>query len=107
MATEHRTLSKAEWEAEGTRRFGEDRSKWAFVCPVCGHVAKVEDWVRVKASDAAAFSCIGRWTGRRVGEPESRSPCNYAGGGLFKLNPVTVVDEDGSKHQLFEFAGAP
>ena len=33
-------------------------------------------------------------------------PCNYSGGDLFRLNPVTVVFPDGEKHQVFEFAEA-
>jgi hypothetical protein len=31
-------------------------------------------------------------------------PCNYAGGGLFRLNPVTVVDPDGIENHAFDFA---
>ncbi|MBA9071867.1 hypothetical protein FHR71_005660, partial [Methylobacterium sp. RAS18] len=34
-------------------------------------------------------------------------PCNYAGGGLFKLNPVIVTGPDGSEHAMFDFADRP
>jgi hypothetical protein len=91
-----------EWRAEASRRFGDDPLGWRFVCPVCGYIASVRDWKAVGASDGeVAYSCIGRnmdkaydaFNGAGLG------PCNYAGGGLFKLNPITV---DG--HQVFAFA---
>jgi hypothetical protein len=55
---------------------------------------------------------VGRWTGaKREAFSDGQGPCNYAGGGLFKLNPVTVVmdpDEHGSReHCVFEFAEGP
>jgi len=108
--SDFRTLTHAEWMAEGTRRFGPDYDKWRFVCPVCGFVASVQDWKDVGHPDAVAFSCIGRW--RKDGidaltdglHKGMGRPCNYAGGGLFKLNPVTVVFDDGIEHRAFEFA---
>ncbi len=107
MSTDVRQkMTKAEWEAEGTRRFGPDQMSWQFVCPACGHVAAIKDWKEVGApSSTAAFSCVGRWLGATsspaFGGP-SRQPCNYAGGGLFHLNPVLV---DGI-HEMFAFADA-
>lgn len=99
-------MTAAEWNVEGTRRFGPDQMKWKFVCPVCGHVASIEDWKKVGASiREAAFSCIGRHIegSRPAFEKEGKGPCTYAGGGLFRLNPVEVVD--GKKvHQMFAFA---
>ena len=96
-----------EWMAEGTRLFGPDQQTWRFVCPVCKHVATPADWKAAGASEGAiGFSCVGRWgpnprdafeRGKKPG------PCNYAGGGLFRLNPVTVTAPDGSEHQMFAF----
>jgi hypothetical protein len=101
-------LSFAAWTAEGVRRFGEDNRRWRFVCPVCGHVASVEDWWKAGApGDAVAFSCTGRWTGAKreaFTRGKGEGPCNYAGGGLFRLNPVGVVDDDGVVLQVFAFA---
>lgn len=36
--------SLEEWRTEGVRRFGEDILKWKFKCPMCGHVAAVEEF---------------------------------------------------------------
>lgn len=98
-----RTMSEAEWNAEGVRLFGEDRMTWRFVCPSCGHVASVADWKSVGASEGeAAFSCVGRHiagASDMFGEP----PCNYAGGGLFGLNPVTVTREGNRSSDVFAF----
>lgn len=102
-----RQVTEEEWNAEGERRFGADRMLWRFICPSCGHVAAVKDWKAAGAPEsAAAFSCVGRWTGAG-GEKAfflKGGPCNYAGGGLFKLNPVTVGDSD---FRIFEFASDP
>lgn len=96
-----------EWMAEAARRFGPDPLGWTFVCPVCGHVATVGDWKSAGASEGAvAFSCVGRNTGAGSAMDGQPGPCNYAGGGLFRLNPVTVTTEDGAENQVFDFAPA-
>jgi hypothetical protein len=102
-----RTLTHEKWVAEARQRFGDDSSQWAFVCPVCGHVAKVQDWKDAGASEGAvAFSCVGRWTDAGSGFGKAAKPCDYAGGGLFRLNPVTVTRGD-KTHEVFEFADSP
>jgi hypothetical protein len=96
-----------EWQAEARRRFGEDPRNWKFICPSCKHVASALDWKNLGAPEGEiAFSCIGRRlaNAKHMGDPPG--PCNYAGGGLFRLNPVTVVDPEGREHGLFAFAEA-
>lgn len=93
-----RTLTYREWCNEAAKLFGPKGDDWRFKCPVCGHVASVKEWKAAGAENAAAFSCLGRWV-KGVG-------CDYAGGGLFKLNPVRVITNDGNEHQMFEFAAA-
>jgi len=107
MSQKHRTISAEKWREEGKRRFGDDMSHWRFVCPACGHVASVADWMAAKAPDGAiAFSCIGRYLPGKPREAfvadETAGPCNYAGGGLFALNPVTVISD--KDHHVFDFA---
>ena len=103
-----RTLTHEEWKAEAVRRVGPDPMAWRFECPVCHHVASVKDWNDAGATEGAvAFSCVGRWTGgkvRQAFEESGKGPCNYAGGGLFRLNPVTVTGGPGGDHHVFEFA---
>jgi len=102
-------MTREEWIAEARRRFGDDHLKWAFVCPSCGHVATVDDWRNAGAPEGAvAFSCVGRWAG---GEGEvfgkDGKPCNYAGGGLFRLNPIHVdAGDDFGARDVFAFAEA-
>jgi hypothetical protein len=98
-----------EWRAEGERRFGPDQTKWRFKCPSCGYIATAENWKRAGAPETAvAFSCVGRWIPTSKGQlwDKNGGPCNYAGGGLFRLNPLTVIDAEGREHSIFEF-GAP
>lgn len=114
MAADTTPVPYAEWAAEGERRFGPDRMEWKFVCPACGHVARAADWKAAGASEGAvAFSCVGRWLpnsgpGRAfvAAGTASAKPCDYAGGGLFGLNPLLVQDLDGKTHRLFAFAEA-
>jgi len=99
------TLTHEQWKAEAQRRFGVDHLDWRFVCPACGHVSSVRDWRDAGAPvNAAASSCVGRWLpSQREAFGEGPGPCNYAGDGLFKLNPVTV-EHDGKTFQMFAFA---
>lgn len=95
------TMTKDEWLAKGELLFGANKRHWRFICPSCETVASVQDWLAAGAPETAcAFSCIGRWKGARIdafkGGP---GPCNYAGGGLFCINPVYVDDT-----RVFEFA---
>lgn len=86
-------MTRDEWQAEGERRFGPDLITWRFVCPVCGHVATPRDWQEAGAPQTAvAFSCVGRWSlrNRPALGGSGPGPCDYAGGGLFRLNPVEV-----------------
>lgn len=112
-----RRLRYDEWTAEARTRFGDDSLNWRFRCPSCGLVQSLGDFKEAGIPDAervVAFSCIGRW--RRGAAEAFRSKahhdergdrgCNYAGGGLFKLNPVAVEAPDGSMHDVFEFDGA-
>lgn len=101
-------MTHEEWQAEGKRIFGDDMSKWRFVCPVCAHEASVKDWEDAGAPRGAfAFSCVGRYLGAESFAGKGEGPCNYAGGGLFQLNPVEVVDEFGLSMKVFAFADAP
>ncbi len=110
-ATNTRTrMTLEEWMAEGKRRFGEDMSKWRFVCPACGHVQSPDDF-RPHASegatpDSARQECIGRYLPRGEAHTifEKGEPCNYAAYGLFRLAPLVVTGHEGTEHQCFAFA---
>jgi hypothetical protein len=94
-----------EWRAEAVKRFGDDPMNWKFICPVCGHVASTKDYKEAGAPHGAvAFSCVGRWLPEEARDAlggEGDGPCNYTGGGLIKLNPVTIEDAD---FKVFDFA---
>ena len=105
-----RRINHADWKAEAIKLYGEDSSQWEFRCPVCGHVTKVKDWQDAGAPEGqVAFSCVGRHIdgARGAFDGTGPGPCNYAGGGLFQMNPVTVVQEDGHETRAFEFAANP
>lgn len=104
---EGKRMSHADWLAEGERRFGKDMMKWKFVCPSCGHIASVEAYQAAGAPEGAvAYSCVGRWDGHMEQDAfiTKKGPCNYAGGGLIGLNPVTIMMPDGKERNVFDFA---
>lgn len=104
---EQQPITHDAWWAEAVRRFGDDLMRWRFVCPSCGHVASVADWKAAGASAGEiAFSCVGRRTGAGDSNTFKRAggPCNYAGGGLFELNPARVIYKDGHERRVFAFA---
>lgn len=99
-----------EWQVEAVRRFGEDGTRWKFVCPVCRHIASVEDYQKYASSGAteqsATQKCIGRYTGAGEFKKAGQGPCNYAGYGLFRLSPIRITLPD-RKEPVHCFAFAP
>jgi hypothetical protein len=102
------TLTFDEWTAQGTKLFGDDQFRWEFVCPICGHVQKVEDFRPYKDRGAKPNSayqeCLGRYTGAVGFKPKGQGPCDYAGYGLFCVSPIRVVMPDGAEVHAFAFA---
>lgn len=85
-------MTLSELTSEAVARFGPNHYDWAFVCPACKHVATVRDWRDAGANEGeVAFSCVGRHLpNAREAFGTGPGPCNYAGGGLFGLNPLEV-----------------
>lgn len=101
--------SLEEWRAEGERRFGPDVKRWRFKCPMCGHVAAVQDFIDAGAEDPAnrAYEeCLGRYTGKGSPKEGDSSGCNWAAYGLFGIPKggvyVFTGPEEGA--HIFEFA---
>ena len=97
------------WKSEGVRRFGKDILKWKFKCPMCGHVAAVEDFKAAGANDPANSAyeeCLGRYTGKGSPKEGDNSGCNWAAYGLFgipKGGVYVFTGEDTGAH-IFDFA---
>jgi len=109
MGRETVAMTHGEWIAEAERRFGSDPLAWRFVCPCCGHEAAARDWKNAGAPPGAVgFSCIGRWLGNpRKAFAKGPGPCDYAGGGLFRVSPNAVTLDDGSVLYAMAFADPP
>lgn len=100
-------ITLEQWRERGSRRFSDDYMKWKFVCPSCGAIISVQDYKDCGAPESAVgYSCIGRFKPncKEAFQP-GKQPCNYAGGGLIKLNPIFV--QIGSEEvRVFDFAPA-
>lgn len=101
-------MTHAEWLARAKQLF-ETPDDIRFVCPSCLHEASVKQ-CRKAGMPAAEIGvvCIGRYLGdvnakantlRKAG-----GPCDYAGYGLIRLNPIEVTFENGSTVHCFDFA---
>ncbi len=104
-------MTKDEWLDKGKELFGEDFTRWRFVCPGCGHVQAVEDFRQYKEKGAdpnsATCECIGRYEDGKSwmndNPKKNGGPCDYAGYGLLGISPVTVIDGE-KKIRSFAFA---
>lgn len=103
-------ISEKDWRSRAEALFGKDPMDWAFECPSCGYVQSVRDFLPYRDNGAtpndAYQVCIGRFMGDKneAFQGKGSGPCNYAGFGLFKLQPLAVVREDGSETPVFGFA---
>lgn len=105
-----------DWHALATEKFGKDARHWKFVCPVCKTEQTAQDFMNAgvaedDAKSSIAVECIGRWlpksdSQKAFGDKKRKKgvPCDYAGYGLLKLNPVPVEFEDGTVFNAFDFA---
>lgn len=105
-------MTREEWLSKGVQLFGEDKMKWRFVCPGCGHTQTPEDFRQFKEQGATPNSayqqCIGRYSGGKswaFSTPEKlgKGPCDYTGTGLLNICPVVVIDDDGKEVSSFAF----
>lgn len=109
MAT---TITQDELVTAARERFGDDASQWAFVCPNCGDVATVQDFIDAGKPNAAGQECIGRHKGALAGKPTGDSGrsiaergCDWVAYGLIG-GPVEVILANGKCVRSFELAEA-
>lgn len=108
----------ARWHEMARELFGNDARHWRFVCPVCNTIQTAQDFIDAgcpedEAKMSIAVECVGRWLPKEKSQKafgENRDgffkgkPCDFAGYGLFKLNPIPVLFEDGKIMNAFAFA---
>ena len=111
ISTDLKPTPVKEWLAEGRELFGRDIMKWKFRCPMCGHVASVQDFKDAGAEDPndSFQECIGRYRGAGApGAPDGNPDgCNWAAYGLFGIpnnKGRLVMAEDGKVLEVFDFA---
>lgn len=114
-----RTIAVAELHAEMRAQGVSTHEDIAFVCPACGTVQSMRDFIAagynpVDAERKIGFSCIGRVTGqgdagivaKNKGQPWDKG-CNWTLGGLLQIHRLTVITPDGTSHPSFELASPP
>jgi len=101
-------MSLDAWRQDGFERFGDDEKEWRFVCPNCGHVASVQDFIDAGAKDVGSvgFACLGVFLDdcESLYVDPGDGPCVYDGSGFLTRNPIAVTSPDGSTKRLFAFA---
>lgn len=102
-------ITEADWIEEARKRY-QEFGKVAFRCPICGFVATVQDYWAAKAPEGMiGYSCIGRLIGakRNAFGGKGDGPCDYAGGGLFRMNPIHLLKKGKIETEIFDFADDP
>lgn len=109
-----RSFTTEELWVEARRRFGPDVKAFAFVCPRCGDVATVQDFIDAGYPQAAGQECLGRSLGalRGSAKPDRKGlvrgdaprGCDWCAYGLFP-GPWTIIRP--GKKPVFSFALAP
>lgn len=105
MTTAIMEMKWTDFLAEGRKRFGPNREVWRFLCPACGHVQSIADFMarhpeakRPEVVSWIFFSCEGRHD-KSVG-------CNWSLGGLIhihgRLLTETWTEKDKCPAFLFE-----
>lgn len=104
-----------EWHEKASKLFGKEAKNWRFVCPICKTVQTAQDFIDVgvleeTAKTSIAVECIGRFIPKKQSQKAFEckkmiqgTPCDYTGYGLFKLNPVPVLFDDGKIFNAFSF----
>lgn len=101
-------ITYEKWLEEAKKRYPDNNI--VFVCPVCGYRQSVEECKKTGSPHGSwGFACIGRFkpNSRSAFQGKGNGPCDYTGGGLFRLNPVDVVFDDGTIQSFFDFADEP
>jgi hypothetical protein len=123
MADEWERVDHEEWIKQGVELFGLQSERWRFICPSCGHVQTLQDFLslgmhRRQAEQIVGFSCIGSWqTMHKIQqasgypdivefmEPDQGLGCRYHGGKTPNISPITLVIEEGRcERPTFGFA---
>lgn len=101
-----------DWIEEGIKLFGPNTKRWKSVCPCCGRVTKVQEFIDLGQNENAAFqNCIGRFNGK--GKPglkgtieNNANGCDWAAYGLFGTldKGRIVIADNGTKINVFDFA---
>lgn len=109
-----RTMTNAEWRAEGEALYGPDIMTWKFRCQSCGSIFTPDDFDALGATpQRAASECIGRVHLERGGLPGvtidgNSQPCNWVTTGMFELSTLWRVEsKDGPYTPVWPFADAP
>lgn len=115
MAEPRPKIKLEDWHKLASKKFGKNARHWKFICPVCETPQTAQDFIDAgapeeEAKTSIAVECIGRWLPEKQKAFDSRQgkivkgqPCDYAGYGLFALNPVPVEFEDGKIFHAFDF----
>lgn len=90
----YNVILHTDWTKSLSDSFGKDFNTWTFVCPLCGHVQSIKDFVSKGYPPIMAFTqCMGRYS-NKVG-------CSWLSSG-FTLNSGDVVLKDYKPMSVFK-----
>lgn len=91
-----KVIPVAEWKKMLDERFGSPK-EWKFVCPICGHVQSVQDFLDINVDANNVYhKCIGRF--------KADEGCDYTINGLIKICKTAIIADDLNIVPVFEMA---
>lgn len=96
-----------EWRSEAVKRFGDDPKEWKFVCPSCGMIQSVKDFLELGGCpDDAAQECIGLHKWKSSLKPGDALGCGCTSYGIIGTmgKGRIVTDLKGYSAEVFDFA---
>jgi hypothetical protein len=86
------------WISQLKEKYGEDKSKWSFKCPSCGHIQSMGDFEKIGVDPQNAYcNCIGRYK-------QGLGGCDWSINGLLAINKTTVISQNLRPVKVFEIA---
>lgn len=100
---EQNIMKVDDWMEELKSRFGDDFDNFKFVCPSCGHIQSVADFIAIGVDGNKAYcECISRY--KDMDGKNNKKACKYTIAGLFLLDHDTVIDRDYMPINVFKMA---
>lgn len=103
IKSDQKVMKAHDYMKELKSRFGDNPEDWKFVCPSCGHVQSIGDFLTIGVDSNKAYcECISRY--KDIDGKTDKKACKYTIAGLFLLDHDTIIGRDYMTINVFKMA---